>query len=177
MSIAWSKQYSTSLKVGMIVVVRMSGRLVVTWLPVPIEPWAAVAPRNVAPSATRPTAIRVTERARLGKLDILEVSSFWDHGPIELQTWTGFAWHTTRAAGMQYLQQGISRGRPKIRRQRHGEPPPDTRDRRRRIRRRPPRRPPTGRGPRRAGGRPQAARALAPASRGSRQFHWRPLAA
>src|SRR4051794_32388070 len=68
----------------MMVAVRMPGRLVVTWLPVPIEPWAAVAPRNVAPSATRPTAIRVTERARLGKLDILEVSSFWDQGPIDL---------------------------------------------------------------------------------------------
>src|SRR4051794_5509113 len=79
----------------MIVVVRMSGRLVVTWLPVPIEPWAAVAPRNVAPSATKPTAMRVTERARLGELGILKMSSFWDHGPIELQARTGIAMHTT----------------------------------------------------------------------------------
>src|SRR4051812_706576 len=65
----------------MIVVVRMSGRFVVTWLPVPIEPWAADAPRIGAPSATRPTTMRVTERARLGKLNILKMSSFWDRRP------------------------------------------------------------------------------------------------
>src|SRR3954451_24443617 len=89
MSIGPSKQYSTSLKVGMIVDVRMSGRLVVTWLPVPIEPWAAVAPRNVAPSAATPTTMRLTERARLGELNILESPPSGTAGPIDLSKLAG----------------------------------------------------------------------------------------
>src|SRR4051812_27664662 len=80
-SIAWSKQASTSLKVGRIVAVRRSGRLVVTWLPVPIDAWAPEAPKIGTPSATSPTTRRVAKRARLGKLNIVKMSSFWDRRP------------------------------------------------------------------------------------------------